>query len=108
MEAAHRRGRPDEEGIAGFSAAWVLVADVLGRAGDGSAQGIAAAARALDLPSGSIPNGGGVLFSTARGQLGQNIRAAAVVWQWQAPRHSVVVWPPVYATGQVKLALSAS
>ena len=38
VEAAHRRGRPDEEGIAGFSAAWVLVADVLGRAGDGSAQ----------------------------------------------------------------------
>ena len=99
---------PDEEGIAGFSAAWVLVADVLGRAGDGSAQSIAAAARALDLPSGSLPNGGGVLFSTAPGQLGQNIRAAAVVWQWQAPRHSVVVWPPVYATGQVRLALSTS
>ena len=99
---------PDEEGIAGFSAAWVLFADVLGRAGDDSAQSIAAAARSLDLPSGSLPNGGGVLFSTAPGQLGQNIRAAAVVWQWQAPRHSVVVWPPVYATGQVKLSLSAS
>ena len=99
---------PDEEGIAGFSAAWVLFADVLGRAGDDSAQGIAAAARALDLPSGSLPNGGGVLFSNAPAQVGQNIRAAAVVWQWQAPRHSVVVWPPVYATGQVKLALSSS
>jgi branched-chain amino acid transport system substrate-binding protein len=99
---------PDEEGIAGFSAAWVLFADVLGRAGDGGAQSIAAAARALDLPSGSLPNGGGVLFSTAPGQLGQNTRAAAVVWQWQAPRQSVVVWPPVYATGQVKLTLSAS
>ncbi|MHB8538127.1 MAG: ABC transporter substrate-binding protein [Candidatus Dormibacteria bacterium] len=99
---------PDEEGIAGFSAAWVLFADVLGRSGDESAQSIAAAARGLDLPSGTLPNGGGVLFSTARGQLGQNVRAAAVVWQWQAPRHSVVVWPPVYATGEVKLALSAS
>jgi branched-chain amino acid transport system substrate-binding protein len=99
---------PDEEGIAGFSAAWVLFADVLQRAGDGGAQSIAAAARALDLPSGTLPNGGGVLFSTAPGQLGQNTRAAAVVWQWQAPRVSVVVWPPVYATGQVKLALSAS
>jgi branched-chain amino acid transport system substrate-binding protein len=98
---------PDEEGIAGFSAAWVLFADVLGRAGDDSARSIAATARALDVPSGSLPNGGGVLFSTARSQLGQNIRAAAVVWQWQAPRHSVVVWPPVYATGQVKLELSA-
>jgi branched-chain amino acid transport system substrate-binding protein len=98
---------PDEEGIAGFSAAWVLFADVLGRAGGESAQSIAAAARSLDLPSGSLPNGGGVLFSTAPGQLGQNIRAAAVVWQWQAPRVSVVVWPPVYATGQVKLSLPA-
>ncbi len=99
---------PDEEGIAGFSAAWVLFADVLGRAGDGGATNIATAARALNLPSGSLPNGGGVLFSTAPGQLGQNTRAAAVVWQWQAPKHSVVVWPPVYATGQVKLALAAS
>ena len=99
---------PTEEGIAGFSAAWVLFADVLGRAGDGTAQSIAAAARALDLPGGSLPNGGGVLFSTAAGQLGQNIRAAAVVWQWQAARHSVVVWPPVYATGTVKLSLAAA
>ncbi len=99
---------PDEEGIAGFSAAWVLFADVLGKAGDDGAQSIATAARALDLPSGSLPNGGGVLFSTAPGQLGQNTRAAAVVWQWQAPKHSVVVWPPVYATGQVKLSTSAS
>jgi branched-chain amino acid transport system substrate-binding protein len=96
---------PDEEGIAGFSAAWVLFADVLGRAGDGAAAGIAAAARSLDLPAGSLPNGGGVLFSTAAAQLGQNLRAADVIWQWQAPRVSVVVWPPVYATGKIKLSL---
>jgi branched-chain amino acid transport system substrate-binding protein len=99
---------PTEEGIAGFSAAWVLFADVLGKTGASSAQGIASAARAIDLPSGSLPNGGGVLFSTTAGQLGQNIRAAAVVWQWQAARHSVVVWPPVYATGAVKLSLAAA
>jgi branched-chain amino acid transport system substrate-binding protein len=99
---------PSEEGIAGFSAAWVLFADVLGRAGSDEAQSIAAAARSLDLAEGSLPNGAGVLFSTAAGQLGQNVRAAAVVWQWQAPRVSVVIWPPVYATGQVKLALHIS
>ena len=99
---------PDEEGIAGFSAAWVLFADVLGRAGSDSADDIAAAARALDLPDGSLPNGGGVLFSSAPGQLGQNVRAAAVIWQWQAPRVSVVVWPPVYATGQVKMTLPSA
>jgi branched-chain amino acid transport system substrate-binding protein len=99
---------PSEEGIAGFSAAWALFADVLGKAGSDQAQSIAAVARSLDLPEGSLPNGAGVLFSKAPGQLGQNVRAAAVVWQWQAPRVSVVVWPPVYATGQVKLALHAS
>ena len=99
---------PSEEGLAGFSAAWVLFADVLGRGVSDEAPSIAAAARALDLPEGSLANGAGVRFSTAAGQLGQNIRAAAVVWQWQAPRVSVVVWPPVYATGQVKLALHAS
>ncbi len=99
---------PSEEGIAGFSAAWALFADVLGEAGSNQAQTIATVARSLDLPEGSLPNGAGVLFSTAPGQLGQNVRAAAVVWQWQAPRVSVVVWPPVYATGQVKLALHAS
>ncbi len=99
---------PSEEGIAGFSAAWALFADVLDKAGSDQAQTIATVARSLDLPEGSLPNGAGVLFSTAPGQLGQNVRAAAVVWQWQAPRVSVVVWPPVYATGQVKLALHAS
>ena len=99
---------PDEEGIAGFSAAWVLVGRCP-RAGRGRQRpkhrGRGASARSS---SGSLPNGGGDLFSTVAGQLGQNIRAAAVVWQWQAPRHSVVVWPPVYATGQVRLALSTS
>lgn len=99
---------PSEEGIAGFSAAWVLFADVLGRATGDEASSIATAARSLDLPEGSLPNGAGVLFSTAAGQVGQNVRAAAVVWQWQAPRVSVVVWPPAYATGQVKLALHGS
>ncbi|HEY8672779.1 MAG TPA: ABC transporter substrate-binding protein [Candidatus Dormibacteraeota bacterium] len=96
---------PNEEAIAGFSAAWVLFADVLHRAGGGAAAEIAAAARSLDLPNGSLPNGGGVRFSTAASQLGQNVRAADVIWQWQAPRVSVVVWPPVYATGQIKLRL---
>ena len=35
--------------------------------------------------------------------LGQNTRAAAVIWQWQAVRHSVTVWPPVDATGTPQL-----
>ena len=55
------------------------------------------------MPYGSLPNGGGVRFADSGDRLGQNERAVAVVWQWQAVRHSVVVWPPAYATGTVKL-----
>jgi hypothetical protein len=31
--------------------------------------------------------------------MGQNTRAASVIWQWQGVRHSVTVYPAVYATG---------
>lgn len=102
------RGAPTEDGLAGFSAAWTLFHDVLPRArGTGAgghatgAEAIAAAARALDLPAGSLPDGSGVRFSSSPERLGQNLRAAAVVWQWQAPRHSVVVYPAEYRTGAV-------
>jgi len=94
---------PTEEGLAGFSAAWALFHDVMPRAAGSSAASIASAARALDLPLGSLPNGAGVRFSTDRAMLGQNTRAAAVIWQWQAVRHSVTVWPPVDATGTPQL-----
>jgi branched-chain amino acid transport system substrate-binding protein len=65
------------------------------------AASIAAAARSLDLPAGSLPNGAGLKFATDSAHMGQNTRAAAVIWQWQAVRHSVVVWPAPYATGQI-------
>lgn len=94
---------PTEEGLAGFSAAWALFHDVLPRAGTLTAASIAAAARALDMPRGSLPNGAGIQFSNDPTMLGQNTRAAAVIWQWQGVRHSVTVWPPVDATGTPKL-----
>ena len=93
---------PTVEGIAGFSAAWVLFADVLHSASP-APSAIAAAARTLDLPQGSLANGGGVSFASDRAHLGQNLRAASVIWQWQGVRQSVVVWPGVYATGAVKM-----
>ena len=93
---------PTEEGIAGFSAAWVLFTDVLHSASP-AASAIAAAARSLDLPQGSLANGGGVSFASDPAHLGQNLRAASVIWQWQGVRQSVVVWPGVYATGAVKM-----
>ena len=94
---------PSEEGIAGFSSAWALFAAAMPRASSAAPADIAAAARSLNLPSGSLPNGAGILFSKRPSELGQNLRAASVIWQWQAARHSVVVWPAVYATGSIKM-----
>jgi branched-chain amino acid transport system substrate-binding protein len=104
----------NEEALSGFTAAWALFHDVLpaaatsagaGSAGAGSAAfdaaSVAAAARSIDLPGGSLPNGAGLHFSTDAARLGQNDRAAAVIWQWQAVRSYQFVWPPTYATGQV-------
>jgi hypothetical protein len=44
-----------------------------------------------------------VLFGSSPSLLGQNLRAAAVIWQWQAIRRSVVVWPATYATGRIMM-----
>lgn len=94
--------QPTEESLAGFTAGWTLFHDVLPRTGGRyDAASIAAAARSLDLPAGSLPNGAGLKFATDSAHMGQNTRAAAVIWQWQAVRHSVVVWPAPYATGQI-------
>ncbi|MDQ6883085.1 MAG: ABC transporter substrate-binding protein [Candidatus Dormibacteraeota bacterium] len=90
---------PTEESLAGFSAAWALFHDVMGNTKDLSATGLAAAARGLDLPLGTLPNGAGVRFAGGREAMGQNLRAAAVIWQWQGIRQSVTVYPPVFATG---------
>lgn len=92
---------PTEEGISGFTAAWALLHDVLPVAGGLDAGAVAAAARSVDLPAGSLPNGAGLHFSSDPSTLGQNTLAAAVIWQWQAVRHYTYVWPPTYATGQI-------
>ncbi len=95
---------PTEEGLSGFSAAWALFHDVLpaaAAAGGLDASRIAVAARALDLPPGSLPNGAGVRFSADPATLGQNQRAAAVIWQWQGIRSYTFVWPPTYQTGSI-------
>jgi len=95
-----------EEALAGFTAAWALFHHVLpAAAGDGTGElstaTVAAAARALDLPEGSLPNGAGLRFSTDPASLGQNERAAAVIWQWTAVRTYEFVWPPTYATDDI-------
>jgi branched-chain amino acid transport system substrate-binding protein len=92
---------PTEEGISGFTAAWALFHDVLPRATGKDASAVAAAARSTDIPAGSLPNGAGLRFSADPATLGQNIRAAAVIWQWQAVRRYTYVWPATYATGSI-------
>jgi len=95
-----------EEALAGFSAAWALFRDVLPHAGglaagQPAAASVAAAARVMDLPQGALPNGAGLQFSADAATLGQNQRAAAVIWQWQAVKTYAFVWPASYATGQI-------
>lgn len=90
-----------EEALAGFTAGWSLFREVLPVASGFDPEAVAAAARSLDLPEGSLPNGAGLRFSADPARLGQNERAAAVIWQWQAVRTYEFVWPPTYATGQV-------
>jgi branched-chain amino acid transport system substrate-binding protein len=91
-----------EEALAGFSAAWALFHYVLpATRGVFDASAVAAAARAADLPDGALPNGAGLRFASDPARLGQNERAAAVIWQWQAIRTYEFVWPPTYATGSI-------
>lgn len=93
-----------EEALSGFTAGWALFHDVLPAAdADGTldAHSIARAARAVDLPQGSLPNGAGLRFSSDPATLGQNERAAAVIWQWQAVQTYAFVWPATFATGSI-------
>ena len=110
--AAGSSGQPSEEGLAGFSAAWALFHDVLPTAHGFDPASIAAAARSIDLPDGSLPNGSGLRFSSDPARLGQNELAAAVVWQWHAgigpaptggtvAATSVTVWPAQFATSPI-------
>jgi branched-chain amino acid transport system substrate-binding protein len=98
--AERTAGRPDEEAIAGFSGAWALFHDVLRHAGRLDARGIAAAADSTAIAAGGLPNGAGLRFSQDPATHGQNLEAAAMIWQWQAVRTETVVWPPQYATGE--------
>ncbi len=110
--AAGSSGQPSEEGLAGFSAAWALFHDVLPTTHGFDPASIATAARSMDLPDGTLPNGSGLRFSSDPARLGQNELAAAVVWQWHAgigpapaggtvAATSVTVWPAQFATSPI-------
>src|SRR3989441_6663013 len=65
---------PTEESLAGFSAGWTLFHDVMPRSHDLDATDLAAVARSLDLPDGTLANGAGVKFATSAQAMGQNLR----------------------------------
>ena len=88
--------------VAGFVGGWTLFHDVIPRlVGTASAESIRAAALGVDVPVGESINGGGVKFGTG-GSLdeGQNMRAAAVIGQWQSVGVMKLLYPPAYATGR--------
>jgi branched-chain amino acid transport system substrate-binding protein len=113
--------QPTEEGLAGFTSAWALFHDVMPNAAGLDPASIAAAARSVNLPEGSLPNGSGLRFSSEPTRLGQNELAAAVIWQWQpatstaavsavaggtaATPRSVTVWPAQFASGPIDTSL---
>jgi ABC-type branched-subunit amino acid transport system substrate-binding protein len=105
VDSYHLRSQsePDAEAVSGFASTWALLVDTLPSAQRLDPDGIAAAAQAQDLPTGALPNGAGLKFSADKAELGQNLRAASVIWQWQDVDKSVTVWPPVLATGQVQM-----
>jgi branched-chain amino acid transport system substrate-binding protein len=92
-------GTPEAAAYMGFSGAWALLAHALPNARSVSPADIAAAARAIDVPDGSLPNGAGIRFAApGTPEVGQNVRAFGVVWQWQDGK-PVLVWPPAAARG---------
>lgn len=97
-------GMPEAAAYMGFSGAWALLAYALPNARSLSAADIAASARSIDIPDGSLPNGAGVRFAPPDSpEAGQNLRAFGVVWQWQDGT-PVLVWPPPAARGAPQFA----
>ena len=101
-QAAYGEQSMDIPAVAGFVGGWTLFHYVLPAAGVApSTDSIRQAAMAVDVPVGDSINGGGVKFAGAGApDQGQNLRAAAVVGQWQAVGVMKVLYPSAYATGQ--------
>ncbi len=85
--------------LAGFAGGIGLIDYVLPRARDLSADAVAEAARQINLPDGTLPNGSGLAFAPPSSpDAGANLRAASVIWEWVRPYTRAVVWPAAFAT----------
>jgi branched-chain amino acid transport system substrate-binding protein len=90
--------------LTGFSSAWALLHDVMPAASALTPAAVGAAARSVDLPAGSLPNGSGLRFGAlGSSSEGSNVRAAGVIWEWSSEYWRGVVWPPRFATEAVKV-----
>jgi branched-chain amino acid transport system substrate-binding protein len=85
--------------LGGFSNAWALVGHVLPASPGLSAADVAATARTLKLPIGTLSNGAGLdLAPPGAHDAGENRAAVSVIWQWVDSHTQAVVYPPAFAT----------
>lgn len=85
--------------LAGFANAWALVGHVLPASPGLSPADVAATARTLKLPAGTLANGAGLdIAPPGARDAGENRAAVSVIWQWVDARTQVVVYPPAFAT----------
>lgn len=105
--AARWGGELSAAALTGFAGAWGLFHDILPRVPGGASaitpKAVAAAARSVNLPLGSLPNGSGLHFGAPGSvRAGENLNALSVIWEWTAPNTRQVVWPPSYATSPIE------
>ena len=85
--------------LAGFSASWALLAEVLPDASSFAPVDVAAAANETRMATGTLPNGSGLRFGEpGTAQAGDNMAAASVIWEWVRPGEAAVIWPLAFAT----------
>jgi branched-chain amino acid transport system substrate-binding protein len=96
-------GEMSAPALSGFSAAWALFHDVIPRATSAGAAAVARAARGMQIPRGALPNGSGLSFGApGTPDAGANLRAASVIWEWVGVGQRAVVWPPQFATTNIR------
>lgn len=88
--------------LTGFSGTWALLHHVLTRSTNFEAGTVSKVARSVKLPLGTLPNGSGLEFQAGAGGLNNHL-AASVIWEWVKDGERQVVWPPEFATTQMRV-----
>jgi hypothetical protein len=89
--------------LSGFSNGFGVLTRILPAATSLDAAGVRAAALRVRVPTGGLPNGGGIELAPASAfDAGQNRRADSVIEQWVTSHSMPVVWPPAFAEQPVR------